>query len=86
VSWLFSLHLNESEHPMKSIAVKGLPSSRFIEQQDARMFSSRQLYGFPIKQRTIAILVRSSPWRTGRRVECQKNRRDERSLANTITG
>src|SRR5262249_9563089 len=31
---------NESEHPMKSIAVKGLPSSRFIEQQDARMFSS----------------------------------------------
>jgi hypothetical protein len=31
--------------PMKSIAVKGLPSSRFFEQQDARMFSSRQLYG-----------------------------------------
>jgi len=31
--------LNESEHPMKSIAVKGLPSSRFFEQQDARMFT-----------------------------------------------
>ena len=45
MSWLFSLHMNESEHPMKSIAVKELSSSRFFEQQDARMFSSRQLYG-----------------------------------------
>src|SRR6516164_1978156 len=57
--------MNESEHPMKSIAVKGLPSSRFFEQQDTRMFSSRQLYGFPIKQRTIAILARSNPGESG---------------------
>jgi hypothetical protein len=36
--------LNESsEHPMKSIAVKGLSSSRFFEQQGVRMFSRRQL-------------------------------------------
>src|SRR5215472_15938803 len=70
--------LNESsEHPMKSIAAGRLPSSRFFEQQDARMFSSRQLYGSsvqgpqvpcsagPIRQRTIAILARSSLWRIG---------------------
>ena len=43
VSWLFQPE--RSEHPMKSIAAKGLPSSRFIEQQDAKTFSSRQLYG-----------------------------------------
>ena len=40
-------HMIESEHPPKSIAVKGLPSSRFFEQQDARMFSSRRLQGAP---------------------------------------
>ena len=40
----FLIAMNESEHPMKSIAVKELPSSRFFEQQDARMFSRRQLW------------------------------------------
>ena len=43
VSWLFQPE--RSEHPMKSIAAKGLPSSRFIEQQGASL-SIKQLEAF----------------------------------------
>ena len=32
-----------SEHPMKSIAAKRLPSSRFIEQQDAKTFDQQTI-------------------------------------------
>src|SRR5215468_4989254 len=39
-----------------------------------------------LKQRTIAILAPSSPWRRVWRGECQKTKPDKRSLANTITG
>ena len=42
---VFSLHMNESEHPMKSIAVTKSPSSRFIEQQGASL-SIKQLEAF----------------------------------------
>src|SRR5215472_17253142 len=94
---LFSLHMNESEHPMKSIAAKGCPQAALLSNKtpecsaaDSYMDPYRgpqdRFLHIPIKQRTIAILVRSSPWRRGWRVECQKNRRDKRSLANTITG
>jgi len=60
VSWLFSLHMNESEHPMKSIAVKELPSSRFFEQQDARMFSRRQLWILTGAPSTVCIFLLNS--------------------------